>query len=80
MAQAGVQINVVLMVLNLLPIPPLDGGRILISILPNDLARTLMRVEPYGFFILIGLLATGLLGIILSPFLQLVMAMVRIVL
>ncbi len=80
MAQAGIQINVVLMVLNLLPIPPLDGGRIMISILPPDLSRTLMKVEPFGFFILIGLLVTGLLGQILTPLMGIVMGFIQIVL
>ncbi len=67
MAQAGVLINVVLMVLNLLPLPPLDGGRIAISLLPNHLAYQFSKIERYGFIILIGLLATGLLSKILDP-------------
>lgn len=80
MAQAGIQINVVLMVLNLLPIPPLDGGRIAVSILPSNSARALMKVEPYGFFVLIGLLVTGLLGTILAPLMSIVMRVIQIVL
>lgn len=71
MAQAGVQINVVLMVLNLLPLPPLDGGRILVSLLPPRAAHTVAQIEPYGMFILIGLVATGLLSVVMHPFLQL---------
>jgi Zn-dependent protease len=62
MGFAGIQINIVLMVLNLLPLPPLDGGRILTGILPGPLAWKVSRIEPYGFIILLGLLATGLLG------------------
>lgn len=72
MAKAGITINIILMVLNLLPLPPLDGGRIAVSLLPNDLARQFAKVEPYGFFILIALLFTGLLGAILYPMMQLV--------
>lgn len=68
MAQAGVMINVVLMVLNLLPLPPLDGGRIAVSLLPHDLAYRYARVERYGFIILIALLFTGVLSKILEPF------------
>ena len=80
MAQAGIQINVVLMVLNLLPIPPLDGGRIMISVLPPNLARTFMKIEPYGFFILIGLLVSGLLSVILRPLMAMVMRLIQVVL
>jgi len=67
MAQLGVRINVVLMVLNLLPLPPLDGGRIAISLLPHRLAMKLASIEPYGMFILIGLAVTPVLGWILTP-------------
>lgn len=67
MAQAGVMINVVLMVLNLLPLPPLDGGRIAISLLPHRLAWQFSRIEPYGFMILLVLLMTGVLGAVLRP-------------
>jgi len=69
MCIAGVAINVILMVLNLIPLPPLDGGRIAVGLLPRALAAPLSRVEPWGLVILIGLLATGLLGQILHlPF------------
>ncbi|CAH1749163.1 Peptidase M50 [Thauera humireducens] len=67
MADAGMQINAVLMVLNLLPIPPLDGGRIAVSLLPHRLAWSFARLEPYGFPILLVLLFTGVLGTILWP-------------
>ena len=67
MAQAGILINVMLMVLNLLPIPPLDGGRMLMSVLPNRQAWQLSRLEPYGMWILIGLMATGLLSVLMNP-------------
>ncbi len=68
MAQAGIMINVVLMVLNLLPLPPLDGGRIAVSLLPQRLADRYARVEQYGFIILLVLLFTGILSKILYPF------------
>ncbi|APR05029.1 site-2 protease family protein [Thauera chlorobenzoica] len=67
MADAGIQINAVLMVLNLLPIPPLDGGRIAVSLLPDRFAWRFARLEPYGFPILLVLLFTGILGAILWP-------------
>ncbi|MBS0511555.1 MAG: site-2 protease family protein [Proteobacteria bacterium] len=67
MADAGMQINTVLMVLNLFPLPPLDGGRIAVSLLPNRLAWKYARIEPYGFPILLVLLFTGVLGAIMWP-------------
>jgi len=70
MAIAGIQINIVLMVLNLLPLPPLDGGRVAVSLLPYPWSSKLAGLERYGFFILIFLLATGILGAILSPLIR----------
>ena len=67
MGVAGILINTILMVLNLLPLPPLDGGRILTGILPLALARVFARIEPFGMIILIGLLISGVIGLILSP-------------
>ena len=66
MGEIGIAINLMLMVLNLLPMPPLDGGRIVTSVLPGPLAWRFSMLEPYGVFILIGLLVSGLLGPILS--------------
>jgi Zn-dependent protease len=66
-ARAGIAWNVGLMVLNLLPILPLDGGRILAGLLPNALAYKYSRLEPYGLFIVLGLSAVGILGTILFP-------------
>ncbi len=68
MAAVGVQINLVLMALNLLPLLPLDGGRILYSLLPRQLALQYGRLEPYGLMILIVLLLTGSLWTLLEPF------------
>lgn len=70
-AVAGVLINLVLMVLNLLPMPPLDGGRVLAGLVPESTARVLDQVERWGLLLLVALLATGVLGKILSPLLQL---------
>ena len=67
MAVAGIMINTMLMTLNLLPLPPLDGGRILVSLLPGPLAWQVGRIEPYGFFILVGLLYFGILSMVLWP-------------
>jgi len=70
MGAAGVFINAVLMALNLIPLPPLDGGRIAISLLPHRLAYSLARVEPYGIFILLALLFMGVVGILIWPLIQ----------
>ncbi|MEY3748019.1 MAG: hypothetical protein RL194_1478 [Pseudomonadota bacterium] len=70
MAQAGVMINVVLLVLNLLPLPPLDGGRIAVSLLPNHLAYQFSRLERFGFIILVVLLFTGVLAQIMMPLIR----------
>ena len=67
MVEAGVIINLVLFAFNLFPLPPLDGGRILTSLLPVPVARIFARVEPFGFFILIGLLYFGVLRYWMRP-------------
>jgi len=84
MCAAGIAINISLGVLNLFPLPPLDGGRIMVGLLPMRQALAFSRIEPYGFFIVIGLiylrvldqywmqplthLTRGLLNVILTPF------------
>lgn len=70
MGEAGIEINVILMVLNLLPLPPLDGGRMAVSLLPHCMAHHFSRIEPYGFMILLLLLFTGMLGTIIGPFIM----------
>lgn len=75
MGAAGVFFNIIIMVLNLLPLPPLDGGRILVSLLPRRLAYKVARIEPYGFIILIILLFTGVLGLILWPLISISMSL-----
>jgi Zn-dependent protease len=67
MATIGIAINLMLMVLNLLPLPPLDGGRVAVGLLPMRAANALARVEPYGFLVIIVLLVSGLLGDLLRP-------------
>ncbi|MDE2598075.1 MAG: site-2 protease family protein [Rhodocyclaceae bacterium] len=77
MGQAGILINASLMLLNLLPLPPLDGGRIMVSLLPHRLAWRFAQIERYGFVILLGLMFTGLLGAILSPLMQAFLALIQ---
>lgn len=67
MGKAGIIVNIVLGVLNCIPIPPLDGSRVLASLLPGRLAWYMYRIEPYGFFILIFLMFTNVLGSIIGP-------------
>lgn len=78
MGAAGVFINVILMALNLIPLPPLDGGRIAVSLLPLRQAIQFSRIEPYGLFILLGLLFTGILGIILWPIISIFIGLVAL--
>lgn len=74
MGVAGIYINAVLMALNLLPLPPLDGGRIAVSLLPGPYAYRFAQIEPYGFYILLALMFIGWLWLILSPLIMLVIA------
>ncbi|HBZ58657.1 MAG TPA: site-2 protease family protein [Sutterella sp.] len=70
-ASAGVNVNLMLMAFNLIPILPLDGGRILEGLLPYRLAASYAQLERYGMIIMIVLIASGLLNIFISPFLHL---------
>ena len=67
MGEIGIFINILLLVLNLLPIPPLDGGRVVAGLLPHQLALTYLRIEPFGMWILLALLFTGVLGQVMWP-------------
>jgi len=82
MAKGGITVNAVLMLLNLLPIPPLDGGRIAVSLLPHRLAWKFAQLERFGFIILLVLLFTHVLDKILDPllggFLRLIQAIFNI--
>ena len=62
MARAGILVNLVMWAFNLFPLPPLDGGRILVGLLPARAAMTFSRLEPYGFFIVLALVLFGIVG------------------
>jgi Zn-dependent protease len=76
MGKAGLNINIVLMVLNLLPLPPLDGGRIAVSLLPMPYAIKFAQLERFGFLILIALMFSGILNKILNPFINAVYVLI----
>ena len=65
--QAGILVNALLMIFNLFPLLPLDGGRIIAGLLPNNLAYQYSKIEPYGMFILIALIVSGVFGKFLGP-------------
>ncbi|MBS0358522.1 MAG: site-2 protease family protein [Proteobacteria bacterium] len=80
MAKAGIMLNVVLMVLNLIPIPPLDGSRILSSLVSPRASNFLHQIEPYGFIILVILLTTGVLAKIMTPIIYLAIYWIKLLL
>jgi Zn-dependent protease len=76
MMSAGITVNLVLAALNLLPVLPLDGGRILVSLLPRRAAMTFAKLEPYGMFVLLGLVFSGLLSRLTDPLISLGIALI----
>jgi len=79
MAEMGIQINCVLMVLNLIPLPPLDGGRIAVSLLPHAMSWKFAQLERWGFPILLVLLFTGVLGAIMNPLVNLATRLIEVI-
>ncbi|CAM4058450.1 site-2 protease family protein [Comamonas aquatilis] len=72
MCRAGIMVNLVMWAFNLFPVPPLDGGRILVGLLPWKQAQWVARIEPYGFFIVMALVIAGVIGSVwLSPLMNL---------
>lgn len=81
MALAGLMVNLVMWALNLFPLPPLDGGRVVVALLPWKQAQWLSRVEPFGFFIVLGLVVTGIMSTFwLRPVMQLGSLLVNLLL
>ncbi len=66
-AKAGFVVNCSVLAFNLFPVPPLDGGRVLVGLLPTKAAISYSRIEPYGFFIVMGLVAIGALNVWMQP-------------
>lgn len=79
MGEAGILINILLMVLNLLPIPPLDGGRVVAGIMPKGLALPFMQLERFGMVLVILLLVTGILGKVLWPIMEHFIKIIRVI-
>ncbi|CAL7963229.1 Peptidase M50 [Gammaproteobacteria bacterium] len=79
MGEAGISINLMLMILNLLPIPPLDGSHIVAGMLPRVVAAGYERIAPYGFFILLALLYFGVIDVIVVPVIQFLHGLIGIV-
>jgi Zn-dependent protease len=78
MAQAGIFISAGLAIFNLLPIPPLDGGRIAVALLPQRYGEALASIEPYAFFVILLLVMTKLLSALMMPFVMLIVKIVAL--
>lgn len=78
MGEAGMMINIVLCVLNCLPIPPLDGGRVLYNLLPGRMGWNMYRIEPYGFLILVLLMMSGILSYVIAPIVFWILGWIKI--
>jgi len=81
MARAGILVNLVMWAFNLFPLPPLDGGRILVGLLPWKQAQMVSRIEPYGFFIVLALVVAGVVGTLwLRPLMSLGYSIIELIL
>ncbi|WP_439685053.1 Zn-dependent protease (includes sporulation protein SpoIVFB) [Cupriavidus oxalaticus] len=81
MALAGVRVNLVVAAFNLFPVPPLDGGRVLTALLPQGVARAVSRIEPYGIFVVLALVAAGVItSIWMTPMVNVLMSLIELML
>jgi Zn-dependent protease len=76
----GIMLNVILAAFNLIPIPPLDGSKVLMGFMPDRMMYSYMKLEPYGLFIVIGLLAFGILDVIFKPIYYTIMKLISFIL